>query len=67
MEIIISLALNCILLFCLFSPNIVMFIHNQHFLWKNRVIDALNMPYGSDSEKRNKYKIRVMKRLNIYK
>lgn len=31
----ILLGIICVLLFCLFSPNIVMFIHKKWFKWKN--------------------------------
>lgn len=30
-----SLIANFVLLFCLFSPNIVFFIHKKFFIWKN--------------------------------
>lgn len=31
----ISMIINAILLFCLFSPNIVYFLHKKWFNWKN--------------------------------
>jgi len=31
-----SLIINCVLLFCLFSPNIVYFIHKRWFEWKKQ-------------------------------
>lgn len=30
-----SLIFNCILLFCIFVPNIVFLIHKKHFIWKD--------------------------------
>ena len=49
-----SLIINCILLFCLFAPNIVYLIHKKHFSWrtneklytKKEVIDLLKQYRG---------------------
>jgi len=34
-KLLLSLGLNIILLFCLFSPNVVYFIHSKWFNWKD--------------------------------
>lgn len=42
------LIINCILLFCLFSPNIVYLIHKKHFIWK----DVIEWGYSTPKQYR---------------
>ncbi len=47
----VSLVVNCVLLFCLFSPNIIFLIHRKHFIWKGKD------EWGYASPRQKRYKV----------